>query len=74
MPTREIPAVQPRAAWTVRVSQANLRLLKACVNWLQQVQDDPEIQAELASLRLQLERARPVGVGRAGHQARGGRS
>jgi hypothetical protein len=73
MPTHEAAAVRPQTTWTVSLSQANLRLLTACVNWLLQAQCEPEIREQLTSLRLQLERARPVGPDQAGHQAEGGR-
>jgi hypothetical protein len=64
------PVVQPRPTWIVCLSPSDLRLLKACVSWLQQSQRDLDIQQQLARVRQQLERARPVTAARSRQPAR----
>ena len=64
------PVVQPRPTWIVCLGPGDLRLLEACVSWLLQAQHDLDIQQQLASLRLQLENARPVRVGSSGRRTR----
>jgi len=63
MPLAHAPVVETQPAWMVCISPANLRLLQACVSWLQQAQRDPDIRQQLASVRSQLQSARPITVG-----------
>ena len=60
MTARTPPVLDPRPAWTVSVSSANLRLLEACVRWLLRAQRDPALQQRLAELRSELLRAQPI--------------
>ncbi len=60
MPSTPAPALEAETAWTVCVSPTDLRLLQACVKWLLEAQHDPAIRQQLADVRSQLERARPM--------------